>query len=356
MVLFTITYIVFYCFSQVVFDPLIGRVCHVGVYEHGEIEFAMEALIRVLDSNGLWVRQELSYHKVENVIHNKIVEGIDKSFPVAFPAGILQWILPLTPRMVIAIAVLSKFHRRFLKNYVVVFITQIEPGACSYIDACDRIVGPTLGEFRSRLGASYADMANAHEETPREIFRGTKQEGFSFDKVSNWFYGQCVNASENGCRFIAIHKLPSQCDVSIPQEYQGHYGIDIGGLSNLTYEGNCNEVSEMDIGSMLEKYHENCTENLHNKFDEESDESDDDSSPGSNIRSNNSISSDDSSVLSTISIRSSTSVALGYSSNNSSSDGLIMMRPGEARVLDNDDGESDIEHIALVNPDSPNGM
>ena len=80
MVLFTITYIVFYCFSQVVFDSLIGRVCRVGVYEHGEIEFAMEALIRVLDSNGSWVHQELSYHKVENVIHNKIVEGIDKSF------------------------------------------------------------------------------------------------------------------------------------------------------------------------------------------------------------------------------------------------------------------------------------
>ena len=107
---------------------------------------------------------------------------------------------------------------------------------------------------------------------------------------------------------------------------------------------------------MLEKYHEDRTENLHNEFDEESDESNDDSSPGSNIRSNNSISSDDSSLLSMISIRSSTSVALGYSSNNSSSDGLIMMRPGEARVLDNDDGESDIEHIALVNPDSPNGM
>ena len=55
-------------------------------------------------------------------------------------------------------------------------------------------------------------------------------------------------------------------------------------------------------------------------------------------------------------MRSSTSVALGYSSNNSSSDGSIMMRPREVRVLDNDDGESDIEHIALVNPDSPNGM
>ena len=49
-------------------------------------------------------------------------------------------------------------------------------------------------------------------------------------------------------------------------------------------------------------------------------------------------------------------MALGYSSNNSSSDGPITMRPGEVQVPDNNDGESDIEHIALVNPDSPNGM
>ena len=241
-----------YCYLQVVFDPLVGR-C--GVYEHGEIEFAMEALIRVLDNNGSSVRQELSYHKVKNVIYNRIVNGCDCSCHVAVPDGVLCWILPLTPHMVISIAVLSGFNKEFLKNHAVVFITEIEPGVCPYIDACDRIVGPTLGAFRSKLRAPYDFLVNAHEETPQDIFQSAKQENFSFEKVNQWFYGKCVSASDNHCRFIAIHKLPSKCSASIPQVYEGHYSVDIGGLANLTYEGDCSEVSEMDIGSMLEKYH-----------------------------------------------------------------------------------------------------
>ena len=64
-----------YCYLQVVFDPLVG-LC--GVYAHGEIKFAMVALIRVLDDNESWVHQErLSYVKVENVIHKWIVLSMD---------------------------------------------------------------------------------------------------------------------------------------------------------------------------------------------------------------------------------------------------------------------------------------
>ena len=163
---------------------------------------------------------------------------------------------------------------------------------------------------------------------------------------------------------MIIHKLPSQCDVSIPQEYKGHYGIDIGGLSNFTYKGDCSKVTEMDIASLIEKYHDDLTENLENEFDEEvveseeeSSESDSDSSSGSKTGRNSFISSDDSSLSSKISMRSSTSVASKNSISNSSSDSdLIMIRPGQAQLPQDDDRESDIEHIALVNPDSPNGM
>ena len=164
--------------------------------------------------------------------------------------------------------------------------------------------------------------------------------------MNEWFYGKCVSASDNHFRFIAIHKLSSKCSASIPQEYEGHYGVDIGGLANLTYEGDCSEVSEMDIESMLEKFHEesheDCTENLQNEFDEESDETNNDSLSGSITGSNSIESSDDSSISSRISIKSSTSVVLDYSSDNSSSDGQITMRPGVVQVPDDDDVESDI--------------
>ena len=128
----------------------------------------------------------------------------------------------------------------------------------------------------------------------------------------------------------------------------------------MTYEGDCNKVSEMGIEFMLVKFHEEShkdhTENLQNEFDEESYESNNDSLSGSNTGSNSIESSDNSSISSRSRNNSSTSVALDYSSDNSLSDGYITMRPGAVPVQDNNDGESSIEHIALVDPDSPNGM
>ena len=48
-----------------------------------------------------------------------------------------------------------------------------------------------------------------------------------------------INASDNDCRFAVMYKLPSKCGLPIPEEYKGkgHFGVNIAGVANLTYQG-----------------------------------------------------------------------------------------------------------------------
>ena len=76
----------------------------------------------------------------------------------------------------------------FLRDYVVVFLTNVECGSSPYIDACDSNSNiPKLSGYRGKLGASYEAMVDAHENTPREMFTG-RNERFGFMEVNGRSY------------------------------------------------------------------------------------------------------------------------------------------------------------------------
>ena len=221
---------------QATVDPLFVR--SYGRFPN-ETEYVIHTLMHSLENEG-WVNSqiELEYVTVENVFH---IDQDNQKHKVCFVKGMPYILMPLDSWSVMAMVILREaFPKIYKDNCATYFISDLSSGVDKLVDATERLYSEhSYPRFSLKKAVTTQSMIDVHESyCSNGNFHGLPglvgEKFREFRRIQKEFKPFIEASLDHECQWIVLSILVSSTNISVPDRYKGHFGVDTGDLQLLT--------------------------------------------------------------------------------------------------------------------------